>query len=104
MAPQLVDEDGTVLPIPAFHALDVNTQDDWNLLNPAGGIQAVELDSDTLEKSSWDDKAEVLGFEDMFAADPEHDGDFDDVVVAVSRTPLPANLVADVTEDLNLAA
>ncbi|HET6161563.1 MAG TPA: hypothetical protein VFE34_24695 [Dongiaceae bacterium] len=104
MAPQLVDEDGTVLPIPAFHALDVNTQDDWNLLNPAGGIQAVELDSDTLEKSSWEDKAEVLGFEDMFATDPERDGDFDDVVVAVSRTPLPANLVADVTEDLNLAA
>jgi hypothetical protein len=29
-----------VLPIPAFHVLDVNTRDDWNLLNPAGGIHA----------------------------------------------------------------
>ena len=43
LAPLLVDEDGTALPIPAFHALDVNTRDDWNLLNPAGGIHAVEL-------------------------------------------------------------
>ena len=70
----------------------------------AGGIQAVELDSDALEDSPWDDKAEVLGFEDMFVSDPEYDGDFDDVVVAVSRTTLPASLVADVAEDLDLAA
>jgi hypothetical protein len=104
LAPLLVDEDGVALPIPAFHALDVNTHDDWNLLNPAGGIHAVELESDKLEDSPWDDKAEVLGFEDMFATDPEFDGDFDDVVVAVSRTTPPAGLVADVAEDLNLAA
>jgi hypothetical protein len=104
MAPQLIDEDGNVLPIPTFHALDVNIHDDWNLLNPAGGIQAVELESEALEDSPWEDKADVLGFEDMFATDPEFDGDFDDVVVAVSRTALPASLVADVTEDLNLAA
>ena len=104
MAPQLIDEDGHVLPIPAFHALDVNTHDDWNLLNPAGGIHAVELESDELEDSPWDDKAEVLGFEDMFVSDPEYDGDFDDVVVAVSRTALPASLIANVAEDLDLAA
>jgi hypothetical protein len=104
MAPQLADEDGTVLPIPAFHALDVNTRDDWNLLNPAGGIHAVELDSDALEDSPWDDKAEVLGFEDMFVSDPEFEGDFDDVAVAVSRTTIPASLVADMVADLNLAA
>jgi hypothetical protein len=104
MAPQLVDENGTVLPIPAFHAVDVNIRDDWNLLNPAGGIHAVELDSDAIERGPWDDKVEVLGFEDMFASDPEFDGDFDDVVVAVSRTSLPAKLVADVADDLNLAA
>jgi hypothetical protein len=103
-APQLVDEDGTVLPIPAFHALDVNTRDDWNLLNPAGGIQAVELEADTIEHSRWDDKVEVLGFKDMFATDPEFDGDFDDVLVAVSQTTLPAKLVADVAEDVSLAA
>ncbi|MEZ5829905.1 MAG: hypothetical protein R3D05_01850 [Dongiaceae bacterium] len=103
MAPQLIDEDGNVLPIPAFHAIDVNTSDDWNLLNPAGGIQAVELDSDSLEHSAWDDKAEVLGFEDMFASDPEFDGDFNDVVVAVSQAALPSNLVTAMTEDLNLA-
>ncbi|HKP25768.1 MAG TPA: hypothetical protein VJV39_18010 [Dongiaceae bacterium] len=104
MAPQVIGEDGTPLPIATFHALDVNTHDDWNLLNPAGGIQAVERDSDTLENSPRDDKAEVLGFEDMFVSDPEYDGDFDDVVVAVSRTALPANLVADVADDHNLAA
>jgi hypothetical protein len=104
MAPQLVDEDGTVLPIPAFHAVDANIRDDWNLLNPAGGIHAVELDSDVIEHGPWDDKVEVLGFEDMFASDPEFDGDFDDVVVAVSRTSLPAKLVADMADDLNLAA
>ena len=104
MAPQMIGEDGTPLPIAAFHALDVNTHDDWNLLNPAGGIQAVELESDALEHSRWDDKAEVLGFEDMFVSDPEYDGDFDDVVVAVSRTALPASLIADVAEDLDLAA
>jgi len=103
LAPLLVDEDGTALPIPAFHALDINIHDDWNLLNPAGGIHAVELDSDALEDSPWDDKAEVLGFEDMFATDPEFDGDFDDVVVAVSRMTLPAGLVADMAEDLSLA-
>lgn len=104
MAPQVIGEDGTPLPIPALHALDVNTHDDWNLLNPAGGIHAVELDSDALEDSPWDDKAEVLGFEDMFVSDPEYDGDFDDVVVAVSRTALPASLIADVAADLDLAA
>ena len=103
MAPQVVDEDGNVLPIPAFHALDVNTHDDWNLLNPAGGIQAVELESEALDHSAWDDKADVIGFEDMFATDPEFDGDFDDVVVAVSRTELPTGLVTDLTQDLNLA-
>ena len=46
----------------------------------------------------------MLGFEDMFVSDPEYDGDFDDVVVAVSRTALPASLIANVTEDLDLAA
>jgi hypothetical protein len=104
MAPQMIGEDGTPLPIAAFHALDVNAHDDWNLLNPAGGIQAVELESDALEHSRWDDKAEILGFEDMFVSDPEYDGDFDDVVVAVSRTALPASLIANVAEDLDLAA
>src|SRR5688572_6069076 len=104
LAPILVDENGTALPIAAFHALDVNTRDDWNLLNPAGGIHAVELDSDALEDSPWDDKAEILGFEDMFVSDPEYQGDFDDVVVAVSRSELPANLIADVVADLDLAA
>ena len=61
LAPLLVDEDGIPLPIPAFHALDVNTRDDWNLLNPAGGIHAVELESDELEDSTWDDKVGSAG-------------------------------------------
>jgi hypothetical protein len=104
LAPILVDESGTALPIAAFHALDVNTRDDWNLLNPAGGIHAVELDPDALEDSRWDEKADVLGFEDMFVSDPDYEGDFDDVVVAVSRTSLPAGMVADLAEDLSLAA
>jgi hypothetical protein len=103
LAPQVVAEDGTVLPVPVFHALDTKTRDDWNLLNPAGGIHAVELESDSLDDSRWDDKADILGFEDMFATDPERDGDFDDVVVAASRAALPAGLLADVAEDLNLA-
>jgi hypothetical protein len=104
LAPILLDENGAALPIPAFHALDVNTRDDWNLLNPAGGIHAVELESDALEDSPWDDKAEVLGFEDLFVSDPEYEGDFDDLVVAVSRSALPASLIADVAADLDLAA
>jgi hypothetical protein len=104
LAPLLVEADGTVLPIPAFHALDVNTSDDWNLLNPAGGIYAVEMESDLLEAGSWSDEIEVLGFEDMFVSDLAFDGDFDDVVIAVSQTTLPADLVADLAEDLDLAA
>ena len=104
LAPILVDENGTALPIPAFHALDVNTRDDWNLLNPAGGIHAVELESGALEDNPWDDKADILGFEDMFVSHPEYNGDFDDVVVAVSRAALPASLIANVAEDLDLAA
>ena len=104
MATQVVAEDGTVLPIPVFHALDVNTHDDWNLLNPAGGIQAVELESDALEDSPLDDKADMLGFEDMFAGDPEYEADFDDAVVAVSRVSLPTQLVANLTEELGVAA
>jgi len=104
LAPLLVDEDGTVLPIPAFHALDVNTTDDWNLLNPAGGIHAIELEPEVLEGGPWDDDVDVLGFEDLFATDPLFDGDFDDLVVAISQAPLPAGFVADLAEDLNLAA
>jgi hypothetical protein len=46
----------------------------------------------------------ILGFEDMFVTDPEFEGDYDDLVVAVSQVTLSTATIERLNEDLNLAA
>jgi hypothetical protein len=85
------------LPIEVFHALD-SQSDGINPLNPAAGVQALDL--------NWEGSEEVtvLGFEDRRVTDPTFDGDFDDVVVAISEDPLDANTIERIATDLGLAA
>jgi hypothetical protein len=91
------DEDVLPLPIEVFHALD-SRPDGINPLNPAAGVQAIDLE--------WEGSEEVtvLGFEDTRVTDPAFDGDFNDVVVAVSDDPLDANTVERIATDLGLSA
>ena len=88
LAPLVTDADGRALPIQALHALG-NTGG-FDFLNPSAGVHAVELESPAVRDR---DHVELLGFEDRLATDPAYDGDFNDVVVAVSRNELaPATL------------
>jgi hypothetical protein len=100
-APLVTDDAGTVLPVPSFHALDGNSEDGFNFLNPAAGVQAVELEPSPLgENDAAGDEATVLGFEDLLTTDPSFDGDFNDAVVAVSATPLATDLANNLLGDL----
>lgn len=89
------EEEVLPLPLQVFHALDGNS-DGINLLNPAGGLQAIELE--------WEDDAlTLLGFEDRRVTDPEFDGDYDDLVLAVSDSPLDAATIQEIATELGLA-
>jgi hypothetical protein len=44
----------------------------------------------------------VLGFEDTRVTDPAFDGDFNDVVVAISDDPLDPNIIDRIAVDLGL--
>ncbi|MCI0429950.1 MAG: hypothetical protein L0210_05340, partial [Rhodospirillales bacterium] len=89
------EEEVLPLPIQIFHALD-GTSDGINLLNPAGGLQAIELE--------WEDDAlTLLGFEDRRVTDPEFDGDYNDLVLAVSDSPLDAATIQEIATELGLA-
>jgi hypothetical protein len=103
MAPLVTDDRGEVLPIPAFHALDGDPDDGVNFLNPAAGVQAVELETDAAEDTAGEEVA-VLGFEDLFTTDPAFDGDYNDTIVAVSAAPPSADMVASLLGALDAAA
>jgi hypothetical protein len=100
-APLVTDDAGTVLPVPSFHALDSDSGDGFNFLNPAAGVQAVELEPSALgENDAAGGEATVLGFEDLLTTDPSFDGDFNDAVVAVSATPVATDLANNLLGDL----
>jgi hypothetical protein len=101
-AATLTDDTGNVLPVPAFHALDGDPDDGFNFLNPAAGVQAVELGPDAAEDTGGG-KVTVLGFEDLFTTDPAFDGDYDDAIVAVSEAPLGADTVTSLVGELDIA-
>jgi hypothetical protein len=103
MAPLATDDAGEVLPVPAFHALDGDPDDGFNFLNPAAGVQAVELGPDAAEDTAGG-KVTVLGFEDLLTTDPAFDGDYDDAIVAVSEAPLGADTVTSLLGELDAAA
>ncbi len=79
MAPMIVDEDGQPLPIQAFHALGGGNG--FNLLNPGAGINAIEGEG-------FGEDVEVIHFEETRVTDPDFDGDFDDLIVAISEAPV----------------
>jgi hypothetical protein len=105
IAPLVTDEeglDGEVLPITALHAL--GGDDGFNFLNPAAGVHAVELDSGASDDDgAGTGEVEILGFEDLLTTDPGHDGDFNDVVVAVSNAPLASEVVTSLLGELGSA-
>jgi hypothetical protein len=101
-APLATDDAGNVLPVPSFHALDGDSDDGFNFLNPAAGVQAVELEPRALgEDDAAGGEVTVLGFEDLLTTDPSFDGDFNDAVVAVSDAPLATDLVNNLLGDLD---
>ncbi len=103
LAPLLWDNDlGVPLPIPGFHALDIDTTDNFNLLNLDGGIHAVELDVPDSILGIGEEDVSVLGFEDMFATDPEYEADYDDLVITISQESLAPATLAQLVEDLGL--
>lgn len=83
LAPLVTDEDGMALPIHTFHAL--GGEDGFNLLNPAGGAQATELEPlcQGIDEDE-DDEISVVGFEERRVTEEEFDGDYNDLIVAVS--------------------
>jgi hypothetical protein len=97
--PEFAGGENEVLPLPieVFHALD-SQPDGINPLNPAGGVQAIDL--------NWEGSEEVtvLGFEDTRVTDPAFDGDFNDVVIAVSADPLDPSTIDQIAADLGLPA
>ena len=88
IAPIVTDEAGNILPIQPLSAL--GSDDGTNYLNPAAGLQAVGLASAALRGKD----ATLIGFEDQLSTNPEHDGDFNDALVAVSAAPLSAATLA----------
>ena len=88
LAPLVTNADGEVLPLPVFHAL--GNDDGFNFLNPAAGVQGVELESGFVEDDLSGDVS-ILGFEDQRATSERFDGDYNDVVIAVGDVPLSAS-------------
>ena len=91
LAPLVTDAEGLegeVLPITALHALDDDPADGFNFLNPAAGVHAVELETDAVADTATGGEVTVLGFEELLTTDPGFDGDYDDVLVAVTGAPL----------------
>jgi hypothetical protein len=103
LAPLVTNGTGNVLPVPSFHALDSHTDDGINFLNPAAGVQAVELETDAV-KDTAGGEVTVLGFDDLFMTDPAFDGDYNDAIVAVSEAPLSADTVTSLLGELDTAA
>jgi hypothetical protein len=95
LAPLVFDSDGTPLPIQPLHV--VGNDDGFNFLNPVAGVHAVELESEALGE---EDDVVLLSFEDRRVTDPDWDGDYNDLIVAVSEEPLSADLVESLLAEL----
>ena len=80
MAPIVTDADGNPLPIPVFHSLGAASGS--NLLNPGLGLQAVEWEHGT--HAPEDEDETVIGFEDLRRTQEDYDGDYDDLIIAIS--------------------
>jgi hypothetical protein len=103
LSPLFVDsESGTVMPITAFHTLDTSGKDNYNLLNPAGGVHAVELEASNAEGGPNEIEATVIAMEDMFVSDPEFEGDFDDLIFAIGDTVMDAEEIDDLIDILEI--
>jgi hypothetical protein len=96
LAPLVTSADKQALPIQALHVF--GNDDGVNVLNPAAGLHAVELRSDLVQ--TQEDDIRLFGFEDGLVTGPGFDGDYDDVVVAVSEVPLSEDLIAGLTQEL----
>ncbi|HXV25718.1 MAG TPA: hypothetical protein VED46_15860 [Alphaproteobacteria bacterium] len=89
------EEEVFPLPLQIFHALD-GYRDGINPLNPAGNVQAIDL--------NWEGEGdvEVIGFEDRRVTDPDFDGDFNDVILAISHDPLDSATIDQIAADLQI--
>jgi hypothetical protein len=96
LAPLVTDADNNPLPIQALHVL--GNENGANFLNPAAGLHAVELRSDLIDDN--DDHILLLGFEDGRVTGSNFDGDYNDLIVAVSEGPLPDELLAGLLQEL----
>ena len=92
LATLVADGEGNALPIQALHAL--GGEDSANFLNPAAGAQAVELETGAVADTATGGEVTVLGFEELLTTDPDFDGDYDDVLVAVSEAPLSDDMMS----------
>ncbi len=91
------EEEAFPLPLQIFHALD-GRQNGINPLNPAGGVQAIDLDWE----GEGEEEVEVIGFEAKRATDPDFDGDFNDVILAISHDPLDSATIDQIAADLQI--
>jgi len=72
-------------------------------LNIDGGVHVAELNvPPSLFAAGEEEQTSILGFEDMFTTDPEFEGDYNDVVVAVSQDQLSMTTIQNVVNNLNL--
>jgi len=103
LAPLVMNADGDALPIQALNA--IGNDDGFNFLNPAAGVQAVELESEVLDDDDDDDgDIALLGFEDLQVTNQWFDGDYNDVVVAVGDAALEDAQVRELLDELGVAA
>ena len=101
LAPLVTNAEGDPLPVIGLHAL--GNEDGLNFLNPAAGLNAIELES-VLTDLPDGDEITIVGFEDMLVTDAHNDGDFNDVVVAVSSEALGGDALAGLVGELNSEA
>ncbi len=97
LAPLVTDAAGTPLPVTALHVL--GNADGFNFLNPSAGVNAIELES-VLADGDGAGEITLVGFEDLLVTDARNDGDFNDVVVAVSHAPLDGATLAGLVAEL----
>jgi Ca2+-binding RTX toxin-like protein len=97
LSPVATDADGNLLPIQPLNFF--GSDDGFNFLNPAAGLHAVELNSKVVDDRP--DEVTLLGFEDRLTTNPTHDGDFNDLVVAVSDGALADDTVRDLLGELD---
>lgn len=98
LAPLVTDSEKNPLPIQALHVL--GNDDGFNFLNPVAGVHAVELESDA---QTEDDDTILIGFEDGRLTSPDFDGDYNDLIVAVSEEPLSTEVVDSLLAELQPA-